>query len=155
MVLSSYSSWKWDFLTYLKEFSYAHQGWIFFNQKYSKTIILWNIITNKKKILFEYILKCNWILWWQSYIFSIITPVFSVTWFFRNHNNMLICCSRKTYSYQCWKQCCLIFVIPGRFVHRDSLINKMFKRSAFIWNKNSWQFTWFYQIRSTNFPNYW
>ncbi len=27
----------------------------------------------------------------QSWIFRIITPVFSVTWSFRNHSNMLIC----------------------------------------------------------------
>ncbi len=32
------------------------------------------------------------------WIFSIITPVFSVTWFFRNHSNMLICCSRNLLS---------------------------------------------------------
>ncbi len=31
----------------------------------------------------------------QSWIFSIITPVFSVTWSFRNHSNMLILCSRN------------------------------------------------------------
>ncbi len=28
--------------------------------------------------------------WWQSWIFSIITRIFSVTWSFRNHSNMLI-----------------------------------------------------------------
>ncbi len=31
----------------------------------------------------------------QSWIFSIITPVVSVIWSFRNYSNMLICCSRK------------------------------------------------------------
>ncbi len=31
----------------------------------------------------------------QRWIFSIITPVFSVTWSFRNHSNMLIWCSRN------------------------------------------------------------
>ncbi len=31
----------------------------------------------------------------QSWIFSIITSVFSVTWSFRNHSNMLICYSRN------------------------------------------------------------
>jgi len=48
----------------------------------------------------------------QSWIFNIILPVFSVTWSFRNHCNMLICCSRNiSYYYQCWKQlCCLIFL---------------------------------------------
>ncbi len=39
----------------------------------------------------------------QSWIFSIITPVFSVTWSFRNHSNMLICCSRNISDYY---QCC-------------------------------------------------
>ncbi len=41
---------------------------------------------------------CIWIyfkmylfLLWQSWIFSIITPVFRVTWSFRKHSNMLIC----------------------------------------------------------------
>ncbi len=45
-------------------------------------------------------------------MFSIITPVFSVTWFFRNHSNMMICCLRNIYfDYQCWKQlCCLIIL---------------------------------------------
>jgi len=33
---------------------------------------------------FEYILKCNLFIWCQSWIFSIITSVFSVTWPFRN-----------------------------------------------------------------------
>ncbi len=41
-----------------------------------------------------------------------ITPVISVTWSFRNHYNILICCLRNiSYYYQCWKQlCCLIFL---------------------------------------------
>jgi len=34
----------------------------------------------------------------------------SVTWYFRDHSKMLICCSRHI-SYQCWKQLCsLIFI---------------------------------------------
>ncbi len=47
--------------------------------------------------LFYYFLflKCNLFLWWQTWIFSIITPVFTVTWSFRNHFNMLISCSRN------------------------------------------------------------
>ena len=61
----------------------------------------------------------------QSWIFSIITPAFSVTcniqsitWSFRNHSNILI-------YYECWKQfCCLIY-----------LMNKRLKRTAFIQNK--------------------
>jgi len=38
----------------------------------------------------------NGFLWWQSWIFSVITPVFSVTWSFRKHSNMLICYSRNS-----------------------------------------------------------
>ncbi len=47
----------------------------------------------------------------KSWIFSVITPVFSVTRSFRNHTNMPICCSINIYdNYQCWKQlCCFIF----------------------------------------------
>ncbi len=53
-----------------------------------------------------------YILVTQSWIFSIITPVFIVTWSFRNHSNMLICCSCNIYDYyQCRKQLLLnIFV---------------------------------------------
>jgi len=44
----------------------------------------------------------------QSWIFTIIiTPVFSVSWSFRNHFNMLIRCS-KHIPWEYWKQlCCL------------------------------------------------
>ncbi len=40
-----------------------------------------------------------------------MTPVVNVTWSFRNHPNILICCSGNfSYCYQCWKHlCCLIF----------------------------------------------
>ncbi len=58
---------------------------------------------------------CTFLLWWIEcrWMFSIITPVFSVTWSFRNHSNMLICCSIYiSYNYQCWKQlCCFIFFV--------------------------------------------
>ncbi len=43
----------------------------------------------------------------QSWFFSIITPVFSVTWSFRNHFNMLFCCSGYiSYYHKCWKRLC-------------------------------------------------
>ncbi len=58
-------------------------------KKNSKTLILFFLLF-KITFLFEYILKCNLFLWFQSFILSIITPVFSVTWSFRNHSNMLI-----------------------------------------------------------------
>ncbi len=52
----------------------------------------------------------------QSWIFSIITPVFSVTWFFRNHYNILICLRNiilllMKLINRSWKQlCCFIFL---------------------------------------------
>ncbi len=59
---------------------------------------------NKKKKtvwLLKYILKCNVFLWWQSWFWSVITSVFSVTWFFRSQSNMLIGCLRNIYyQYQ-------------------------------------------------------
>ncbi len=49
---------------------------------YTVQTIMWN----KCKInVFECILKCNVFLWWQSWIFSVITLVFSVTWSFRHY----------------------------------------------------------------------
>ncbi len=49
----------------------------------------------------------------QSWIFSIITPVFSITWSLRNHYNMLICSSTNIYYYyQFWKK----VVLPNIFV---------------------------------------
>ncbi len=53
----------------------------------------------------------------QNIILSNITPVFSVTWSFRNHSNMLICCSKNIfYCYQCLKHLkltvCVETVIP-------------------------------------------
>ncbi len=48
----------------------------------------------------------------QSWIFTIISPVFSVTWSFRNHSHIMICCSRKvSHYYQCWKQLCSLICI--------------------------------------------
>jgi len=60
--------------------------------------------------------------------------VFSVTWSFRNHSNMMICCSRNiSYYYQCWKElCCLIFFV--KTVIFLYLMNIKLKRAAFIWN---------------------
>ncbi len=59
----------------------------------NNTVILWNITLLNYCFPFEYILKWNVFLWWQSWIFSIITLVFSVTLSYRNQSNMLICCS--------------------------------------------------------------
>jgi len=50
---------------------------------------------NLKWLFYFDMLKWNLLIWWQSWIFSIITPVFSVTWSFRNHSNTLIWCLRN------------------------------------------------------------
>ncbi len=57
---------------------------------------------------------------------------------FRNHPNMLICCSIKISNYyHCWKLlCCLIFLWKPWYMIQDSLMNRKFKRTAFIWNRN-------------------
>jgi len=35
---------------------------------------------------------------------AVFSAVFRVTWSFRNHHNMVICCSSNIYDYyQCWK----------------------------------------------------
>ncbi len=53
-----------------------------------KTVIIWNITIQNNfhfNIFQNIIYFCD-----QSWIFSIITPVFSVTWSFRNHSDLLL-----------------------------------------------------------------
>ncbi len=71
-----------------------------------KTIILWNIITILNIcFLCEYIFKLNLFLWCKAeFLISIITPVFSVTWSFRNHSNVLWCSRKMSYHFQYLKQ---------------------------------------------------
>jgi len=82
-------------------------------KKVNKAAFKWSKIHSKQeycKVLLQYTITVFYlsvlfipVMW--SWISSIITPVFSVTWSFRNHSNMLICCSRNIY-YQCWKPLC-------------------------------------------------
>jgi len=63
--------------------------------------------------------KCNVFLWRQRWVYSIITPVFSVTWSFRNHYwfgaqvTFLCCCCAVSNSDQnllkgrSWKERCV------------------------------------------------
>jgi len=46
----------------------------------------------------------------QHWIFSITTPVFSVTWSCRNHSKLLICCSRNISYYYQYRTLCNNFV---------------------------------------------
>ncbi len=67
----------------------------------------------------------------QSWISSIITPFFSVTWSFKNHSCMWFCCSNISYYYHCWKQlCCLMHFCRPWYIW----IIKKKKKTAFIWN---------------------
>ncbi len=71
----------------------------------------WNNIGFLSRPFYVWIyLKMWFISVMHSWIFRIITPVFSVTWSFRNHSNMMICCPRNIPYYQSWKSlCCFIF----------------------------------------------
>ncbi len=55
--------------------------------------------------------KCNLFREWQSWFFSSQYAVFSVTWSFRNHSDMLIWCLGNILSYQCWHFFLYIFNI--------------------------------------------
>ncbi len=61
----------------------------------------------------------------KSWIFS-ITSVFSVTWFFRYHSNMLICCSTNIYYYKCWKDFDIHFV-------QDFTFNQFYASRIYIY----------------------
>ncbi len=70
-----------------------------FDQKYSKNITLF---------YFKYILKSILFLWWQSWIFSIITPVFSVI-----HQKIILICwfaAQATFCIMKFKKFALPFV---------------------------------------------
>ncbi len=69
----------------------------------------------------------------QNIILSIITPVFSVTWSFRNHSNMLICCSYNIfYCYQCLKHF-KTYCLCG---NSDYIFNNNKKNCTQIWPYN-------------------
>ncbi len=75
---------------------------------------MWNrpiIINQNNCFLCKYMFKSNWLLWsklnFQHHYSSLQCHMI-----FRNHSNMLICCSRNISDYyQFWKQlCCPIFM---------------------------------------------
>ncbi len=73
---------------------------------------MWNSFVIKNRFfLCEYMLNCNLFLWSNLY-FQHHYSSLQCHMIFRNHNNMLICCSRNISDYyQCWKQlCCTIFL---------------------------------------------
>ncbi len=96
------------FLLFLKEVSSAHKVCI---NLIKNTAKLWNNYNFKKCFLCEYMLKCNLFLWLKLY-FQHHYSSLQCHMIFRNHSNILICCSRNISDYyQCWKQlCCFIYL---------------------------------------------
>ncbi len=87
----------------------------FINQKYcenSEILLQFKITVFHLNIFWILIYSCD-----QSWIFSIITPVFSVTWSFRNHSNMLIFCSRNIINNIERSPSALYFVLAVMFQH--------------------------------------
>ncbi len=82
--------------------SHVYQGCIYLIKNKVKTVQLWQykIVTVQKFSLLAY-LKFNLFLWCKAGLSAVITPVFSVTWCFRNHSNMLILCVRSIYFHPC------------------------------------------------------
>ncbi len=83
-------------------------------------IITKNLILLQFKELFSIWIcfKIEFIHVIKNRIFSVITSVFSVTWSFRNHSNMLIYCSRNISDYyQCWKQFLLFNICVETVIH--------------------------------------
>ncbi len=71
----------------------------------------------------------------QSYIFSIITPVFNVTWSFRNQYNML---KKHFLLLSLLKTVVLLKIFVETIIKKknhDSLMNRKLKLTAFIWQK--------------------
>ncbi len=102
-----------------------------FNQKYRKNVIFkikWPFKITVFCLECISVIKADW-------IFSIISPVFSVTWSFRNHSNILMWCLANIYSYyQCLiLLCCLIFLWkPLRFFFNILLWIESSKEKLFI-----------------------
>lgn len=96
-----------------KKVSYVHQGYMYLIKKYCKIVLLWNIIAKKKNGL------VFWKFWNIIYFctdkvefLAAITPVFSVTWSFRNLN-MLVWCLKNIsdiFKFQCCAYSCLICI---------------------------------------------
>ncbi len=70
----------------------------------------------------------------QSWIFSIVTPIFSVTGSFRNHSNMLIWLRNIYYSFPCWKHFLHYFCkFVIKFKKKESVL--IFSNDALNWSK--------------------
>ncbi len=102
------------------------------NIQFKKKKSLWNITILGKCFLLIYcknvIYSCD-----QSWIFSIITPVISVTW---SSEIILICWLAVQEAFLIVKKSCAasyFLETAIHFIFQESLLNRKFKRIAFIW----------------------
>ncbi len=77
----------WSFLCFWKFLMLTKAACLLIWSKCSLKLSFCEILLQYKITVFYHniCLKSNLVLWWQSWISSIIAPVFSVTWFFRSH----------------------------------------------------------------------
>ncbi len=76
---------------------------IFFSYSHQRLLLKWNMnemitMVFYLNIFYNVVYFCDG----KAEFSAAITPVFSVTWSFRNHSKMLICC------FQGWKQLCFL-----------------------------------------------
>ncbi len=138
------SGWNWiNWCTYTYSLSFKRSLFCspmlhLFDQEYSKKCVI--LLEFKISVFYVNMLNCNLFLWSKLY-FQHHYSSLQCHMIFRNHNNMLICCSRNISDYyQCWKQlCCTIFLWKLiRFIFQDSQMNRKFKRTLLIQNRNLW-----------------
>ncbi len=101
-IYTAINVWSLWYFVYVFESSlWCLPRWHAFDQKYTKTVILWNIyIIQKYSFLFEYILKCNLFLW-SKLNFQHNFSCLQCHMIFRNHSNMLNCCSKYFLLLSC------------------------------------------------------
>jgi len=80
--------------------TYSSKVWFCLVLLLDKILLQFEIIDFYLNIFCNVMYSCN-----GKVTFSAtISQVFSITWSFRNHSNMMIWCSRRiSYYYQCWK----------------------------------------------------
>ncbi len=126
----------------LKTASFCSQGCIYLIKNTEKNLKQENveILLQFKTTIFNcniHFFSCD-----QSWIFSFLTPVFSVTWSFRNHSNILICCSIKVFIIiiNVENSCAASYLILCFLFFSDSILrvwismNRECKRTVFIIN---------------------
>ncbi len=138
--LGSVRFFLFNFFMFLKSLSCSPRLHLF-DQKYKNNNIVKfyyiSILLLYYNIITVYILKCDF-LWWQSSQYA----VFSVTWSFRNHSNMLICCSRNHFYYQCGNHDTFLF----RILWESSKEQNLFENCNII-NDFTVIFFWMIQIQ--------